>query len=363
MATESSGVLASIIGRLKFTALAEQTQQEAPQRTFLPAVPRIIAIGDLHGDLQKARRAFRLGGLIDENDRWIGGTTTAVQVGDQLDRGNDEIEILYFLERLEREAAAAGGALHVLNGNHETMNVAGRFTYATQPAMAEFLEWHALSRLDANLREKCGYPAPAFKARDLPTQHEHNMPALKNKKVAARWAALSPGGPITQRFLAPHPVVLQIGSTVFVHAGVLPEHARYGLERLNSDTREWMMGSKDTDMPRFLNGRDAVVWARDYSAEDPGRCDCDALQEALGMIQGANRMVVGHTIQRGGINSACEAKVHRIDVGLSAGCGNGAPQVLEILHDSQVRRLTERIEAAEKLSEHTGSGLLQPAPA
>lgn len=150
--------------------------QQASPRTILPAVPRIIAIGDLHGDLEKARRAFRLGGLIDENDRWIGGTTTAVQVlhacgmtagiawdhaactvqhargclpvrmplctgglctentsshpfvtpstqsrcvqvGDQLDRGHQEIEILYFLERLEREAAAAGGALHVLNGD------------------------------------------------------------------------------------------------------------------------------------------------------------------------------------------------------------------------------------------------------
>ena len=54
--------------------------QQASPRTVLPAVPRIIAIGDLHGDLEKARRAFRLGGLIDENDRWIGGTTTAVQV-------------------------------------------------------------------------------------------------------------------------------------------------------------------------------------------------------------------------------------------------------------------------------------------
>jgi hypothetical protein len=43
-------------------------------------------------------------------------------------------------------------ALLAMPGNHETMNVAGRFTYATQPAMAEFLEWHALSRLDANLR-------------------------------------------------------------------------------------------------------------------------------------------------------------------------------------------------------------------
>lgn len=37
--------------------------------------------------------------------------------------------------------------------------------------------------------------------------------------------------------------------------------------------------------------------------------------------------VVGHTIQREGINSACEARVHRIDVGLSAGCGDGTPQV------------------------------------
>ena len=53
---------------------------QATQRTVLPAVPRIIAIGDLHGDLEKALRAFRLGGLIDENDRWVGGTTTAVQV-------------------------------------------------------------------------------------------------------------------------------------------------------------------------------------------------------------------------------------------------------------------------------------------
>ena len=40
----------------------------------------MVAIGDLHGDLHKARRAFRVGGLIDEHDRWVGGTTTAVQV-------------------------------------------------------------------------------------------------------------------------------------------------------------------------------------------------------------------------------------------------------------------------------------------
>jgi hypothetical protein len=53
------------------------------------------------------------------------------QVGDILDRGDQEIKLLFLLERLQRQAEAAGGALHVLNGNHETMNVGGNFRYAT----------------------------------------------------------------------------------------------------------------------------------------------------------------------------------------------------------------------------------------
>lgn len=40
-------------------------------------------------------------------------------------------------------------------------------------------------------------------------------------------------GHIAQRFLARHHTVLQIGSTVFVHGGILPSHADYGLERIN----------------------------------------------------------------------------------------------------------------------------------
>lgn len=48
-----------------------------------------------------------------------------------MDRGDQEIKLLFMLERLQQQAAAAGGALYVLNGNHETMNVAGNFRYAT----------------------------------------------------------------------------------------------------------------------------------------------------------------------------------------------------------------------------------------
>lgn len=54
--------------------------QLLPLTTFLPAAARLVAIGDLHGDMNKTRRAFKVAGLIDNQDRWTGGTTTAVQV-------------------------------------------------------------------------------------------------------------------------------------------------------------------------------------------------------------------------------------------------------------------------------------------
>ena len=52
-----------------------------------------------------------------------------------------------------------------------------------------------------------------------------------------------------------------------------------------------MEGDKGAEMPGFLNGRQAVVWARDYSAENESRCDCETLQKALSMVPGAKRMV------------------------------------------------------------------------
>ena len=57
-------------------------------------------------------------------------------------------------------------------------------------------------------------------------------------------------------------------SNLFVHGGVLPEHAQYGLERLNSETAAWLSGQTQ-GMPDFLGGRSAVVWAREYSTGAP----------------------------------------------------------------------------------------------
>ena len=46
-----------------------------------------------------------------------------------LDRGGDEIKILYFLERLWRQANKTGGKVITMNDNHEIMNVESDFWY------------------------------------------------------------------------------------------------------------------------------------------------------------------------------------------------------------------------------------------
>ena len=57
------------------------------------------------------------------------------------------------------------------------------------------------------------------------------------------------------------------------------------------ESQQWISGQNPQQEPAFLGGRSAVVWAREYSTEDARRCDCNALQEALGKIPGSKRMV------------------------------------------------------------------------
>ncbi|KAJ0463484.1 putative protein-tyrosine-phosphatase [Helianthus annuus] len=110
-------------------------------QTTYPPPDRLIAVGDLHGDLSKTQQALRLAGLIDAGDRWSGGSATLVQVGDVLDRGGEELKILYFLEKLKRQAVKDGGNVITMNGNHEILNVDRNF-YSTDPSgMEEFRNW------------------------------------------------------------------------------------------------------------------------------------------------------------------------------------------------------------------------------
>lgn len=311
-----------------------------PLPTRLPSPPRLVAIGDLHGDLDKSKQALRLAGLIDAADRYVGGSATVVQVGDVLDRGGDELKILYFLEKLKREAARSGGAIITMNGNHEIMNVEGDFRFATKGGVEEFRVWWEWFRIGNKMKSLChGLEKPIDPMEGLPSSFRGVREEFHDG-FRARVAALRPNGPISKRFLTQNVTVLVVGDSVFVHGGLLPEHTSYGLEKINEEVRDWINGSTGRFSPEHCRGIDGVVWVRKFSRGDDRDCDCSALEHVLATVPGVKRMVMGHTIQTVGINGVCDDKAIRIDVGLSKGCGDGLPEVLEISGNSGLRILT-----------------------
>lgn len=264
---------------------------------------RLIAVGDVHGDLAAARRALRAAGAIDERDRWVGGNLTVVQTGDVLDRGDDEQAIIDLFESLEGQAAAAGGAFVWLLGNHELMNAAGDFRYVTPGGYRDFED---VAGLDVTRTDNA---ETAELIRQAP------------KHMRARAAALFPGGPYAT-ILSGQDVVTIVGDAVFSHAGVTAAFTDRIAEH-NRHTRCWLGGTGP--MPEWIVAAEGPVWTRQWGGARP---DCHALNEVLTVL-GVSRMVVGHTPQRSGITSACNGKLLRIDTGMAAHYG-GRVEVLEL---------------------------------
>jgi len=265
-------------------------------------VQRIVAIGDVHGDLGATRSALRLAGAIDEHDQWIGGDLIVVQTGDQLDRGDEEQAILDLFEVLRIQAQAAGGAFIPMLGNHEIMNAKADLRYVTEGGFADFAD---------------------------AVEYDPDDPALAEFEPdqRGRMAALLPGAPYALRF-SERVLILQLGDNVFVHGGVLPEHIDYGIDRINAETQAWLRG--ETERPEIIKGKNSPQWTRLYS-DEPGAEACETLGKVLAAL-GAKRIMVGHTIAEGGIASHCDGRIWCIDVGMSAHYG-GPVEVLEIRGD------------------------------
>jgi hypothetical protein len=305
---EPVGTPAPSVASSRATAAASAAKDEpVALAARYPAPKRLVAIGDLHGDLDATRRALKLAGAIDDADKWIGGELVVVQTGDDIDRGDDDRAILDLFDRLRDEAKAKGGMFLVLNGNHELMNVSLDFRYVTPGSKRAF--------------------------DDLATPRRPEVPAVPEDE-RGRANAFAPAGPYAKR-LAERPLVAIVGDSVFVHGGVLMKHVSYGLDRMDGEVRAWLRG--DGSPPAAVLSDDGPVWTRLYSAQ-PGKRECDELSRVLARL-GAKRMVMGHTPQRPDITSACESQAWRIDTGMSKHYG-GRVEALEIVGDT-VRVLKE----------------------
>jgi hypothetical protein len=187
------------------------------------AVDRVVAFADVHGAYAEMHALLRDAGIIDAQDRWAAGRTHLVSLGDLLDRGADSRKAMDLLMRLQDEAQAQGGQVHVVLGNHETMNILGDLRYVDPGEYASYTDLEPAAER-AQLRQ------------DWETAHGAGSGEQFDRKFPPGYfghrAAFSVKGKYGQWLLS-LPVAIAINDTLFMHAGPSSALAGMSLEDVN----------------------------------------------------------------------------------------------------------------------------------
>jgi len=201
-----------------------------------PPGPRIVAVGDIHGDADAFRAILHRAGIVDDAGRWSGGQAILVQTGDFTDRGAQVREVMDYMLALEPQARAAGGRLEVLIGNHEALNLIGELRDVNPEVYSRF------AGPESEQRRRAAYEAyvalAKVRAADVTAAGDRQLPVPAVYTPAAReeWMAAHPPGLIEYldafgpagtygTWLRARPAALAIDGTVFVHGGFNPEVA------------------------------------------------------------------------------------------------------------------------------------------
>lgn len=184
---------------------------------------RVVVFPDVHGAYAELLSVLSDTGIIDDAQHWRGGESHLVSLGDLIDRGPGSRQVLDLLMRLEPEAQKAGGAVHVLLGNHEVMNLVGDLRYVPP---AEFTSFAGPE--DTKLREEAWQGVLAQEPAAARAEFDTAFPP----GFFARRQAFSPQGQYG-RWLLGKPFLITVNDTAFVHGGLPEIVARLGLEATN----------------------------------------------------------------------------------------------------------------------------------
>jgi hypothetical protein len=292
-----------------------------PAEDTFAEVSRVVAVGDVHGDLAQLVTVLQDAGVVDAKRRWIGGKTHLVQVGDRLDRGADSRAVMDLFMSLEKEARKAGGAVHCLLGNHEAMNMLGDLRYVTPEEYASYRTPDAARLRDA-LWEKTvaerkarGEPAPSAEKRK-------RFDAERPLGWVEHRLAFAPNGTYG-RWLLTQNAVLKVGDTLFLHGGISPKSADFARGDLNDRIRDEL---REPNPLTALVSADpeGPLWYRGLAQGGP---ELAPHVEAVLQKHGVKRVVIGHTPTEGLVLPRFGGKVIQIDVGLSKYFG-GPPAAL-----------------------------------
>jgi hypothetical protein len=261
-ATGSKLTVAAVGGLPAFEVTLRAPAEVAPDTVTAGAGNPMFVVADTHGEYQILAGMLVKQGVVDPALRWKFGRGRLVFLGDVFDRGAHQVEILWWIYALEAQARAAGGAVYLVLGNHETMALRGdgRYLNPKYRETARLLGVAEYSRL--------------FDARS----------------VLGQW-------------LRSKPTVLKLDDQLCLHGGISPALVERGLSLrdINDSVRAVLDGREPaTGVAReradFLLGEAGPLWYRGYFPAESGQApptsaDIDRIRQHFGVAT----ILVGHT--------------------------------------------------------------------
>jgi len=253
---------------------------ETNKKATFTKLDKIVAISDAHGQYDLMIELLKAHQVIDEQNQWIFGKGHLVITGDNLDRGDKVMEILWFLFFLEKQATKAGGKVHVLLGNHEIMVLQGDVRY-------------------------------------LNRKYLYTSGVLRN-----RYHLMFAKGSILGDWIANHQVMISINRSLFLHGGISEEilNLNYSLEEMNEIFNQHLIRFKDKSVledPKLaaLYDENGPLWYRGYFKKET--MEKVPIKKILRKLK-QDRIIVGHT-SFDSIRSFYGGKVVGIDCSIKVG--------------------------------------------
>jgi tetratricopeptide (TPR) repeat protein len=302
-------------------------------------VSRVVAIGDVHGAFENMVAVLKTAGILDEKAKWKGGKAHLVQTGDVLDRGPHSRKAMDLLMELEEQAEKAGGRVHVLIGNHEAMNVVGILDLVSKQEYESYTDRDSRRLRDSTFERYYDQMRREAKERDeeapdrnqLRTEFEAKYPLGYVEHRQAFSASGRYGKWIRSRNAA-----IKIDGVVYSHGDWSEKMAQIGIAEVNRRVRAELSDEVpleagiafDSESPLQYRGlANIALTAASQQAEEA---------RVFGILAslGATRMVVGHTLTSGVIESRFGGKHISIDTGMLELYRGGHRIALEVAADT-----------------------------
>ena len=252
-------------------------QREIPADQ-VQGVKQIMVIGDIHGGYDSLLVFLRSNGIIDPGLNWTWGKGHLVFLGDIFDRGHKVTEALWLIYRLEYQAAKAGGAVHLILGNHEIMV----------------------------LNHEVSYVADKY--------------LLMTDKLNMSYANLFSKQTILGQWLRSKNTILKINDYLFVHAGLSLDFIEVGftLHDINNHVRFFLnypnRESRGEVNRITIMGKNGPFWYRGYLEDNHEykHLPEEELSKILSAFQ-ASSIFIGHTNVKE-ITPLYQSRVYAMDV-------------------------------------------------